>query len=164
MSYWTFWLWRRSQPVSQWLLFALDTARLMTALMHFLKAWLFINFLYTIFRYTPGLGNDQLWFFHVVLLLLFSYISMENHGVGPGLTSGNQCFQPIYLWIVFLDFFSAFLMKTLKMPWPFFFSLLAHKKIAKLSHLQTCQAATWVCRALAGTKWEMQVRKESWVE
>lgn len=90
--------------------------------MHLLKACLFIHFLYTIFRCTPELGNYQSCSFHIALLFLFSYISMENHGVGTGLTSGNQCFLPIYLYeLSFWIIFSAFPMKTLKMPWPFFF-------------------------------------------
>lgn len=151
MCYWIFWLWSRSQPVSQWLFFALGTTKLISALMHLLKPWLFIYFLYTIFRYTPEPGNDQSCFLHVALLFLFSYISMENHGVGTGLTSGNQCFQPIYLcelsfWIIF----SAFLMKTLKLPWSFFVFLPDSQKYSKnfpftdltssyLSVLSTCR-------------------------
>lgn len=97
MCYWIFWLWSRSQPVSQWLFFALGTTKLISALMHLLKPWLFIYFLYTIFRYTPEPGNDQSCFLHVALLFLFSYISMENHGVGTGLTSGNQF--PTHLYV-----------------------------------------------------------------
>lgn len=99
----------------------LDTARLINALMYILKAWLFIHFLYTIFRYTPGLRNGQSCFFHVALLFLFSYTSMENHGVGIG----NHCFQPIYLYeLSFWIIFSAFLVKTVKIPQPFFFFFL----------------------------------------
>lgn len=93
------------------------------ALMHLLKAWLFINFLFTIFRYTPGLGNDQSCFFHVALLFLFSSMNMKTHGVGIGLTPGNLCFRLIYLYelfsgLSFLLFWTKLL--TLKTPDPFF--------------------------------------------
>lgn len=165
MCYWIFLVLEQKPACLTLSPFALDTVRLISELILLLKAQLFINFLYTIFKYTPGLGNDQSCFLHVALLFLFSYISMENHGVGTGLTPRNQCFQPISpyelsFWIIF----SSFLIKTLKMPSPFFFPFLTYKNIAKLSHLQSRKAATWVCWVLAGTKCEVKVREESWVE
>lgn len=155
-----FWFWSRSQLVSQWLLFALDTVRLLSVLMHLLKAWFFIHFLYTTFRYTPGLGNDQSCFF----MLPCSFLCQHGKPVGTGLTSGNPCFQPIYLhelpfWIIF----SAFPIKTLKMSWPSFFTFLTHKNIAKTSPFTDLTSSylsvSSTCRHRGRSE-----RQENWVE
>lgn len=101
-----FWFWSRSQPVSQWLLFALDTVRLLSALMHLLKAWFFIHFLYTTFRYPPRLGNDQSCFF----MLPCSFLC--QHGK-PWCWYGTHLWKPVFpthlsAWIVFLDYLFCF--------------------------------------------------------
>lgn len=108
------------------------------ALMHLLKAWLFIHFLFTIFGYMPGLGNYQPGYFFTLPCSLCCLISaLETHGVGFQGWILYQCFWPIYLnKLFFLIIFLLFWIKT-EDSRPFLFALQTHQNTAKHFHLQT---------------------------